>query len=167
MGGSYAPARDSSIQLADGRTLAYAEWGGLGGRPVFYFHGMPSSRLFIPDPDAAVDEHVRVIAPDRPGMGGSDPQPGHVVADWPADVVELADSLGLDRFSVVGWSAGAPYAFACAALIPERLTAAAGTTSAAAMRYLIPEDPELGDSLLDDDDRAVLDGLSQGREAAE
>jgi pimeloyl-ACP methyl ester carboxylesterase len=164
---TYAPARDTSITLPDGRTLAYAEWGDLDGRPVFFFHGMPASRLFIPDPGAAEDEHVRVIAADRPGMGGSDPQPGHVVADWPADVTALADALGLDRFSVVGWSAGTPYAFACAALIPERLTAAAGTTSAAAMRYLIGDDPGLRDSLLDDDDRQIYEALPQGREAAE
>jgi pimeloyl-ACP methyl ester carboxylesterase len=120
----WAPVRDSSIRLPDGRTLAYTEWGDVLGRPVFFFHGMPASRLFIPDPDAAADEHVRVIAPDRPGMGRSDPQPGHVVADWPADVTALADALGLDWFGVVGWSAGTPQGFACAASITERLTAA-------------------------------------------
>jgi pimeloyl-ACP methyl ester carboxylesterase len=164
---SWTPIRDASIELPDGRALAYAEWGDMDGRPVFYFHGMPASRLFIPDPDAAADEHVRVIAADRPGMGRSDPQPGHVVADWPSDVVALADALGLERFSVIGWSAGTPYAFACAALIPERLTAASGTTSAAAMRYLITDDPELRDSLLDDDDRAILEALPKGRDAAD
>jgi len=166
-GSGWIPARDDSIRLPDGRALAYAEWGDLGGRPVFYFHGMPGSRLFIPDPDAAADEHVRVIAADRPGMGRSDPQPGHVVADWPADVIALADALGLDRFGVIGWSAGVPYAFACAALIPERLTAASATTSAAAMRYLMADDPALRDSLLDDDDRAIFEALPQGRDAAE
>ena len=164
---SVTPLKDSSIRLPDGRVLAYAEWGDPDGRPVFFFHGMPGSRLFIPDPDAAVDEHVRVIAPDRPGMGGSDPQPGHVVADWPADVTPLADALGLGRFGVVGWSAGTPYAFACAASIPERLTGAAGTTSGAAMRYLIVEDPGLRVSLLDDDDQQIYDALPQGRDAAE
>lgn len=167
LGSGWTPARDDSIRLPDGRALAYAEWGDLGGRPAFYFHGMPGSRLFIPDPGAAADEHVRVIAADRPGMGRSDPQPGHVVADWPADVGALADALGLERFGVIGWSAGTPYAFACAALIPERLTAASATTSAAAMRYLIADDPALRDSLLDDDDRAIFEALPQGRDAAE
>jgi pimeloyl-ACP methyl ester carboxylesterase len=163
----WEPVRDSSIRLPDGRTLAYAEWGDLLGRPVFLFHGMPGSRLFFPDPAAATEGGVRAITVDRPGMGLSDPQPGHVVANWPADVVELAGALGLDRFGVVGWSAGTPYAFACAALIPERLTGAAGTTSAAAMRYLIWDDPELRETLLDDDDRAILDTLPAGRDAAE
>jgi pimeloyl-ACP methyl ester carboxylesterase len=163
----WAPVRDSSIKLSDGRTLAYAEWGDLLGRPVFLFHGMPGSRVFFPDPHVATEGGVRAITVDRPGMGGSDPQPGHVVADWPADVAELAGTLGLDRFGVVGWSAGTPYVFACAASIPERLTGAAGTTSAAAMRYLIWDDPELRETLLDDDDRAILEVLPQGREAAE
>jgi pimeloyl-ACP methyl ester carboxylesterase len=159
--------KDASIRLADGRTLAYAEWGDPDGRPVFYFHGMPASRLFFPDSDVAAAEHVRVIAPDRPGMGGSDPQPGHVVADWPADVVTLANALGIERFGVLGWSAGTPYAFACAALIPQRLTVVAATTSAAAMRYLLEDDPGLRDLMLDEDDQQVFDALSQGREAAE
>src|SRR6476469_7158295 len=162
-----APLRDTSIRLPDGRALAYAEWGDLLGRPVFLFHGMPGSRLFFPDPQTAAEGGVRAITVDRPGMGGSDPQPGHVVADWPADVVELAGVLGLERFGVAGWSAGTPYAFACAALIPERLTAASATTSAAAMRYLIADDLALGDSLLDDDDRAIFEALPQGRDAAE
>jgi len=48
------------------------------------------SRLLFPDPEAAADRGVRAITVDRPGMGRSDPQPGHVVGDWPADVVALA-----------------------------------------------------------------------------
>lgn len=66
---------------------------------------------------------MRLIGVDRPGYGLSDPKPGRGHADWPADVSALADSLGLDRFAVLGYSRGGRYALACAALIPERLTA--------------------------------------------
>jgi pimeloyl-ACP methyl ester carboxylesterase len=164
--GRYAPRRDSSIRLPDGRALAYAEWGDPEGRPVFFFHGMPGSRSFVPDPDAA--DHVRLISTDRPGMGRSDPQPGHAIGDWPADVVALADALGLDRFGVCGWSAGTCYVFACAALIPDRLTGAAGTTSAATMRYLFDQDDEIREQLIDDDERTIRALLEeQGRGAAE
>jgi pimeloyl-ACP methyl ester carboxylesterase len=128
---------------------------------------MPATRLFVPDPAAASDEYVRLIAPDRPGMGRSEPQPGHVVADWPADVAALADALDLGRFGVLGWSAGTPYAFACAAVIPERLTAVSATTSAAAMRYLLVDDPGVRDSMLDKDDQQVFEALTKGRPAAE
>ena len=110
------------------------------------------SRLFFPDPATAADLGVRAITLDRPGIGGSDPQADHRVADWPADVTALADALGIDRFGVIGYSAGVPYALACAALIPERLTGVAVTNSASAMIYLAREDPEVRAAVLDADD---------------
>jgi len=64
---------------------------------------------------------ARLIAVDRPGMGLSDPKPGRTLLDWPRDVAELADSLGIDRFAVAGVSGGGPYAAACLQVIPERL----------------------------------------------
>jgi pimeloyl-ACP methyl ester carboxylesterase len=64
---------------------------------------------------------VRLIAVDRPGVGASSFQPDRRLSDWPAEVIALADSLGLDRFHVLGYSGGGPYAAVCAALIPERL----------------------------------------------
>jgi pimeloyl-ACP methyl ester carboxylesterase len=62
------------------------------------------------------------VTVDRPGVGGSDVLPGRTFADWPSDVIELADVLEIEGFGVVGWSAGGPYAAACAAQIPARLT---------------------------------------------
>src|SRR5262249_39080994 len=84
--------------------LSYAEFGRPEGDPVLYFHGSPSSRL---EPLLLGDEMLgrlglRVISPDRPGMGGSDFQPGRRITDWPADVTSLADAPGLDRFAVRG-----------------------------------------------------------------
>ena len=66
---------------------------------------------------------MRLIAVDRPGIGGSDPKPGRVVANWAADVEDLADDLGLDRFAVSGWSAGGAYALACADALQPRVGA--------------------------------------------
>jgi len=57
-------------------------------------------------------------------MGGSDFQPGRAFTDWPADVISLAEALGLDRFAVLGNSGGGLYVAVCAAKIPERLRAA-------------------------------------------
>ena len=115
----------STIRLKDGRRLGYADLGDPSGTPVFYFHGFPSSRLEA----CMVEEHarrlgVRLLSVDRPGYGLSDDLPGRTISDWPDDVAALADALGLDRFAVVGSSGGAPYAIACAALIPRRLTVA-------------------------------------------
>ncbi len=116
---------DCQIRLGDGRRLGYAEYGDPEGQPLFYCHGFPASRLeaALLDP-AARKVGVRVIAADRPGCGLSDFKPDRRIGDWPGDVVELADALDIDRFSVVGVSGGGPYALACAWKIPERLKAA-------------------------------------------
>jgi len=117
---------DNGITLPDGRKLAYAEYGAPDGHPVLYFHGAPSSRLepLMFGDDALRRLGLRVVAPDRPGMGGSDFQPGRGFSHWSADVTSLADALALRRFSVLGNSGGAGYAAVCAAKIPERIHAA-------------------------------------------
>lgn len=114
--------KDATVALRDGRQLAYTEWGTTAGSPVLYFHGTPGSRLWCPDEKATIEADVRLIIPDRPGIGRSDPKERRRLADWPADVLELANALGISSFAVIGVSAGGPYAAACAALIPSRLT---------------------------------------------
>jgi pimeloyl-ACP methyl ester carboxylesterase len=117
---------EETVELPDGRRLGFAEVGESAGAPVLYFHGIPGSRLDFTCErcdEALRTAGVRFIGVDRPGFGLSDPKPGRGHADWPADVSSLADSLGLDRFAVLGYSRGGRYALACAALIPERLTA--------------------------------------------
>ena len=118
---------NQQINLRDGRVLGFAEYGIHDGVPVFYFHGFPSSRLDWPFFDAegpAKELNARIIAPDRPGYGLSDPQRGRRLLDWPADVAALADALQIDRFAVLGISGGGPYVAACAYGIPGRLTRA-------------------------------------------
>jgi pimeloyl-ACP methyl ester carboxylesterase len=120
-----APATDTWLRLADGRQLAFCEYGAPDGPPTFFFHGWPGSRLdFAPNGPAAAAAGVRVIAIDRPGIGRSDPHPRRKVLDWPRDVAELADSLGIDRFSVFGFSFGGPYARVCAYALPDRVVRA-------------------------------------------
>lgn len=116
----------NTTTLRDGRTLSYARFGDPQGVPVLYFHGFPGCRL---EPqlghDDALKAGVRLIAVDRPGFGRSSPKAARRLLDWPDDVVELADSLGLARFAVMGVSGGGPYTAVCAYRIPERLTKAA------------------------------------------
>jgi pimeloyl-ACP methyl ester carboxylesterase len=114
---------DLFITLRDGRNLAYAEYGDPQGKPIFYFHGFPGSHWEAKMVEGGVlRNHVRIIAVDRPGFGKSDFQPGRKFSDWPKDVVELADNLGLEKFGVMGASGGGPYVLVCALNIPERLT---------------------------------------------
>lgn len=112
------------IRLRDGRQLAFTEYGEPNGAPVMLFHGNPSSRLsWGLIPGSPFRPHLRLIAPDRPGFGGSDFQPGRQLLDWPDDMCDLADALGLGRFAVLGVSGGGPATLACAWKIPQRLTA--------------------------------------------
>lgn len=117
---------DHTLRLKDGRLLGYMEYGDRQGKPVFFFHGFPSSRLAARLADAAAARQgARAIAFDRPGFGLSSFKPGRTIGDWPDDVVEAAVALSIDRFAVIGLSGGGPYVAACALKIPERLSAAA------------------------------------------
>ncbi|MFX0124008.1 MAG: alpha/beta fold hydrolase [Candidatus Hodarchaeota archaeon] len=112
-----------SITLKDGRTLGYAEIGKSGNKALFWFHGGGSSRFEIRFIEEIANQHnIHVIAPDRPGMGLSTFQKNRTLLDWPADVIELADHLGIEKFTVAGISGGGPHVAACAHDIPERLT---------------------------------------------
>lgn len=114
------------IELPDRRKLCYDEYGLPDGKPVLYFHGTPSCRIewgLFGDQRLAERLGLRVIAVDRPGLGLSTFQPGRRIADWPVDVLALADKLDLGKFAVLSYSGGGPYAAVCAALIPERLSA--------------------------------------------
>ena len=119
---------NKQIRLKDGRMLGYDEYGAPEGKPVFYFHGHPGSRLdwqLFDENDSAAELNARIIAVDRPGSGLSDFKRGRKILDWPDDVIELADALQVDRFAVLGLSGGGPYAAACAFKISEHLTATA------------------------------------------
>jgi pimeloyl-ACP methyl ester carboxylesterase len=113
--------------LADvgGRPLGFAEFGDRQGKPLFYFHGCPGSRLEGGlSQDLAMELGLRLICPDRPGYGLSPMRPERTIADWPADVSALARSLGLRSYGVLGVSGGGPYAAACAAFLPDEVEAA-------------------------------------------
>lgn len=119
------------LTLPDGRRLGFAEYGDPDGVPVLSFHGGLSSRLDAAPADGACRElGIRLVAPDRPGIGLSDFQVGRTLLDWPRDALALADGLGLGRFGAVGWSAGGPYVAACGYAAPERMTAGAMVASA-------------------------------------
>jgi pimeloyl-ACP methyl ester carboxylesterase len=64
---------------------------------------------------------LRVICPDRPGMGQSDFQSQRGYSDWPKDVISLTEALRLDQFSVLGVSGGGGFTAVCASKIPEKL----------------------------------------------
>ena len=66
----------------------------------------------------------RVITYNRPGYGESERQRGRRVVDCVDDVAALADTLGIDQFTVLGASGGGPHALAVAARLPDRVSRA-------------------------------------------
>jgi pimeloyl-ACP methyl ester carboxylesterase len=126
------------FHLSDGRALGYAEWGPRDGFPVLGFMGTSLSLLAHVGGDAPRAAGVRLILVDRPGYGLSDFQPARSLLDWPRDVAELADHLGLPQFSVLGMSGGGPHAAACGHALPGRV-AALGLVSSPAPVWDRPE----------------------------
>jgi pimeloyl-ACP methyl ester carboxylesterase len=117
---------ENQIELRDGLTIGYAEYGDLLGIPVIYLHGCPSSRFELNNPDMveiAERLHIRIIVPDRPGIGLTQWK-SYSVRNFPDIVAQFADIIGLDRFALMGCSSGGKFVAACAWKIPERLSTA-------------------------------------------
>jgi pimeloyl-ACP methyl ester carboxylesterase len=129
----------ATVTLDDGRTVAYADFGGpgdAGATAVLWCHGGPGSRLeptYVAADAAAVG--LRCIGIDRPGYGGSTVQPGRTVAGWVPDALAVADHLGIQRFLTVGVSTGGAYALSVAALAPDRVLGAVPTCAMTDMAF--------------------------------
>lgn len=108
------------------RTFTIYEDGDPDGPAILFHHGTPAAGGPYP---AWVDDvrarGARLICYDRPGYGGSAPAPARSVADAAADSAAIMDELGIERFVTWGISGGAPHALACAALLPDRVSAVA------------------------------------------
>jgi pimeloyl-ACP methyl ester carboxylesterase len=125
-------AMEHEITTADGRTLAVQDVGDPAGKPVIVHGGTPNSRhLYGPQVVDAVTRGLRLISWDRPGYGGSTPQPGRTIADVAADASTVCTALGFERIATWGISGGGPHALACAALLPDLVAAAASLASPA------------------------------------
>jgi len=111
-----------TITLPDRRNLGYLIVG--EGKPVFYFHGLPTSRLDVFLLKGFSSTHLQMIGVDRPGFGLSTFAPNRRVSDFAADISFLANHLGIDKFALLGVSGGAHYVITCAALLTDRVTRA-------------------------------------------
>jgi pimeloyl-ACP methyl ester carboxylesterase len=114
-----------SISLSSGRRVTVHEYGDPTGTPLFYFHGWPAAGVQGSLLDATARElGVRVLSPDRPGVGTSDFHPGRRLLDWPPLIREVAAALSVQRFRVLGVSGGGPYALVSAWALPQSVDAA-------------------------------------------
>ncbi|HEX9350024.1 MAG TPA: alpha/beta hydrolase [Gaiellaceae bacterium] len=114
------------VRTPDGRTLAVREGGDPAGVPMLVYHGTPGSSLFYePHLRDAEKEGIRLFSYDRPGYGGSTRNKSRNVAACAEDAAAVCDVLGIERFCLWGISGGGPHALATAALLPDRVVAAA------------------------------------------
>lgn len=133
--------RQNFVQLQGEAVVAFQEYGDPTGVPVVFCHGWPSSCTMARLTDEPARElGVRIISPDRPGISGSSLQPNRKLADWPRVVERLLDYLGVGEFRALAISGGAPYAYATAAAMPNRVRAIAIVCGAIPMAEL--EDAE-------------------------
>ena len=120
-----------------GRRVAVADHGPTDGAPVFLFHASPGARVVSPRTQRAAAAHgLRLLAPDRPGFGRSDPDTPRRMSGWAADVGRIADTMGLDRFAMAGASGGGAHAIGTAAALGDRITVAVGLSA------MPPVDPQ-------------------------
>ncbi|RSD21407.1 alpha/beta fold hydrolase [Amycolatopsis eburnea] len=122
---------EHDLTLPGGRLRVY-DSGGPGRLTVLWHHGTPNLGA-PPGPLLPLGEElgIRWISYDRPGYGGSTPVPGRTVGDAAGYATAVADALGVGRFAVLGHSGGSSHALACAALLPDRVLAAAGLAAVA------------------------------------
>jgi pimeloyl-ACP methyl ester carboxylesterase len=114
-----------TVQVGDGRSVAYAEWGDAEGVPVIVLHGTPGSRLGRPpDEDKIRELGIHLITYDRAGYGSSDRHRGRRIVDCVGDVSAIADELGIGEFAIMGGSGGGPHVLAVAARLGQRVTRA-------------------------------------------
>jgi Predicted hydrolases or acyltransferases (alpha/beta hydrolase superfamily) len=118
--------KERFVQLQGDAVVAFQEYGDANGVPVIFCHGWPSSCTMARLTDEPARElGVRIISPDRPGISGSSLQPNRKLADWPRVIERVLDHVGIGEFRALAISGGAPYAYAMAATMPERVRAIA------------------------------------------
>src|SRR5260370_11684391 len=95
------------VGRGDGSVIALEVGGEQGATPLLFCHGLAdsrlSARLFT---HAARELGLRVVAPDRPGVGGTDPRRLRRLADWVEDAALVLDGLRGDSAALLRISPG-------------------------------------------------------------
>jgi len=119
------------ITLRDGRKLSYLDYKNPSKNKVnndsqgviLLLHNLMGSAYEIPpDSDQVIrDQGLRIIIPERPGYGDSDPKKNRNHQDFCQDIKELLNTLKIDKVKVIAHSIGGVYALALAEFLPERV----------------------------------------------
>lgn len=110
------------VRRRDGSVIACEVVGAADATTVLFCHGLADSRLSAYQLATAAGQlGLRICAPDRPGIGRTDPRYLHRLADWADDAALVMDAFGADKVALLGVSGGGPFAAACAAALPGRV----------------------------------------------
>lgn len=133
------------IKLENGETMAYRHVGS-GENKVVLIHGFQSSSQFFEDLLESLDENIEVFAPDLIGYGESSYENKHKeMQEWSEDLKYFVDSLGIDNFSLVGWSLGGQVAMDFAGLFSEKIRQLILIASVGVKGFVMPKDKEVND----------------------
>ncbi|HNO65909.1 MAG TPA: alpha/beta fold hydrolase [Tepidiformaceae bacterium] len=89
----------------NGVSLFFDEHG--SGEPVLFHHGYTGSHYSYDDVVPHLAKRYRTIRMDGRGAGDSDRSArGHSIEQYAADVIGMADHLGLEKFTYIGHSMG-------------------------------------------------------------
>ncbi|KAF2020052.1 alpha/beta-hydrolase [Aaosphaeria arxii CBS 175.79] len=106
----------------NGRVISFSEVGDPQGFAVFVCVGMGLTRYVMAFYDQlALTLKLRLITPDRPGIGGSQVDPNGTPLSWPDDVLVICQHLRITKFSLLAHSAGAVYALATSLRMPQHI----------------------------------------------
>jgi pimeloyl-ACP methyl ester carboxylesterase len=121
-----------TLTLRDGRTLGYAEWGDLNGKPVFYFTSPDASRYSRhPDETILTELGVHLYTFDRPGRGLSTAHKDRRLLDWADDILEFVQQQNIEHFALIGHSQGSAHCLVCAYKFPEMVSSVTLVTNVA------------------------------------
>jgi pimeloyl-ACP methyl ester carboxylesterase len=110
------------VRRGDGSVIAVEVVGEPDATPLLLCYGLADSRFSAHQfTQAARELRLRVVAPDRPGVGGSEPRRLGRLVDWVDDAALVLDALRAESAAVLGISGGGPFAAACAATMPGRV----------------------------------------------
>jgi pimeloyl-ACP methyl ester carboxylesterase len=111
------------VRRRDGSVIGCEVVGEPGAAPVLLCHGLADSRLSARTfTQVARDLELRIVAQDRPGTGRTDPRHLSRLVDWVQDARLVLDALDIDAAALIGVSGGGPFAAACAAQLPGRVS---------------------------------------------
>jgi pimeloyl-ACP methyl ester carboxylesterase len=156
-----AMSSDGGVELPGGAVVQWTAWGPPDGTPVVFFHGCPGSRLQGFGTATAEQLGVRVVALDRPGIGGSSPWPGWTLTGWAPTVAAVLDRLGFDEVALCGHGAGGAAALAVGRALPGRVRRIAVVSGGDC-----PSDPEVLAGL-EPHDQAMIRLVAEQPEQAE